>query len=507
MLTTAMIFGNKMVLQREKPIAVWGEASPKAEVRVTMDGAEAAAAADETGAWKAYLPAHDAARGLTLTVETDDEKLTYTDVSVGEVWIAGGQSNMEFYLGFEKHYDEVLAAFESTDVRFFDYPEVAYEGELNDRNYVHEGFWRNSTKEDLGYFSAVGFYFARDLQRALGVPVGIAGCNWSGTTASAWMDPAFLKGSPGEIWLRDYEKIEGEFKEDGFIRRYLQNPMNDTTNRLSLPFNLKLMKNSLTPEEQAAEIQGMEGGEMSGFAFMGRPGGLYGTMLRKTAPYTARGVIWYQGESDGDVHPEVYKEVFSRMIANWRELWQDDLPFLFVQLAPFRKWMMVTGENYGIVRKCQEEVSKTVPGTWMTTTGDVGMEYDIHPKNKKPVGERLALLALGHIYGQDILCDPPELESARIEGDSLVLTFRNADGLHLKGETVNALRMVTEDGTELDASEAEIVHEKLVVDLRNTGCGDAGKLREIRFAQEPYYEVNLYNGAGIPAKPFVWKIG
>jgi len=508
MLSTAMIFGDKMVLQREKPIAVWGSADPGAEVKVSLDGAEAVAAADESGSWKVSLPAHAAARGLTLTAESGGEKLAYTDVSVGEVWIAGGQSNMEFYLGFEKNYEEVLASFESEDVRFFDYPDVAYEGELNDRNYIHEGFWRSSTREDLGYFSAVGFYFARDLQRALGVPVGIVGCNWSGTTASAWMDPAFLRGTPGEIWLRDYEKFEAEIDKDEFMRRYLQNPMNDTTDRLALPFNIKSLKIGLTQEEQAAAMQeiGTGDADVSGFVFAGRPGGLYSTMVRKIAPYTSRGVIWYQGESDGDAHPEVYDEVFSRMIANWRELWADALPFLFVQLAPFRKWMMSSGDNYGIVRKCQEEVSKTVAGTWMTTTGDAGMEYDIHPKNKKPVGERLALLALGHVYGQDILCDPPELESACIEEKSLILTFRNAEGLHLKGECVNALQLVTEEGNVLDASEGEIIHGKLVVDLRNTGCPDVRKIREIRFAQELYYEVNLYNGAGIPAKPFVRRI-
>ena len=192
-----MIFGDRMILQREKPIAVWGTAEPHSEVKISFDGNEVRARAEDSGEWKVFLPAHTAARNLTMTITSGEDKVVYSDISVGEVWIAGGQSNMEFYLGFEKHFEEVAASFESTDIRFFDYPETAYEEELNDRNYVHEGFWRNSTKEDLPYFSAAGFYFARRLREEIDVPVGIVGCNWGGTTASAWMDPERLKGTEG----------------------------------------------------------------------------------------------------------------------------------------------------------------------------------------------------------------------------------------------------------------------------------------------------------------------
>lgn len=505
MIKTAMIFGNRMILQREKPIAVWGTAEPHSEVKISFDGNEVRARAEDSGEWKVFLPAHTAARNLTMTITSGEDKVVYSDISVGEVWIAGGQSNMEFYLGFEKHFEEVAASFESTDIRFFDYPETAYEEELNDRNYVHEGFWRNSTKEDLPYFSAAGFYFARRLREEIDVPVGIVGCNWGGTTASAWMDPERLKGTEGEVWLSDYEEFSKGLDMDAFMESYRQNPLTDTTERLTDPFNIAGVKIGLTREEQVEALKQMQDAEdISGFVFIGRPGGLYSTMLKKVAPYTTRGVIWYQGESDGDVHPGAYADVFTRMIKNWRDLWQDDLPFLFVQLAPFREWLHVKGDNYGIVRECQETVSKTVPGTFMTTTGDVGMEWDIHPKNKKAVGERLALLALGHVYGKDILCDPPEMESVSSCEGKAVISFRNADGLHIDGDSVNAFQVETEDGQIINADEGRVDGDKLILSLPNLQIPNV-KINSIRFAQEPYYEVNLYNAAGIPAKPFKWK--
>lgn len=535
MLKTAMIFGDRMVLQREKPISVWGTSDPASCVEIDFDGSRVSTAAGPDGGWKAQLPPHAAAKDLTMVIRAGSEELVLRDVAVGEVWIAGGQSNMEYYLGFEKHYEEIAAAYESTDVRFFDYPEVAFEEEFSIRDYIHEGFWRNSTREDLAYFSAVAFYFARYLQNEIQVPVGIVGCNWGGTTASAWLGPKLLEGTPGDVWLEDYRKITGSADRSSILAQYLANPLSDSSNRLADPYNIRSVKIGFSREEQARAMEEfIETNDPSCFVHAGRPGGLYCTMLKKVAPYTARGVIWYQGESDGDAHPEVYTDVLTRMIGCWRDLWGDALPFLLVQLAPFDKWMQCVGDNYGIIRDCQEEVSRTVPGTWITTTGDVGMQWDIHPKNKLPVGERLALLALGHVYGRDILCDPPAAQSLRVEGDSVIITFRNADGLHISGDHLNALQLELENGDVVDAQNAAVSGNELIVSLAGivetnshggagTGSEDdragagseddraadaatAPGIAAVRFARENYYEVNLYNAAGIPALPFRMEI-
>lgn len=497
-----MIFSDKMVFQREKPIPVWGEAEPGASVHITFDGQRVSVSADEAGTWKAMLPAHEAGSGYELTVASGTESLCFTDVCVGEVWLAGGQSNMEYHLGFEANLEQVLACPPNPSIRFFDYPEVAYEGQLNDYQYQNEGFWRGCTAEDLPYYSAVAYYFAVQIQSTLDVPVGIIGCNWGGTPACAWMDPERLRGTDGEVWVTEYEKAIQDLDFESYRSDFLKNPMNDRTNQLGDPFGIKAMKIGLTREEQEQIMKMNENADMApamGPYYERRPGGLYETMLKKVVPYAIRGVIWYQGETDGDNHPEAYTTVFSRMIENWRSLWEEEIPFLFVQLAPFRRWLACVGEPYAIVRRCQEQVSKTVPNTWMASSGDAGMEWDIHPKNKKPIGERLALLARGHVYGEDILCDAPEAVKAEQINDTIRISFAHGKGLHLEGEKIHALRCIFDDGNEADVTDAVIQDEQLILQ----GCDGA---KEIRFAIGDYYEVNLYNEARIPVKPFVLAV-
>ena len=509
MLQTAMIFTDKMVLQRRKKIPVWGTGIPGTEVRVCLEKNggvfSRATACTKTitradGNWMAELPPQEAGTDFTLTIWTEKEKMLFQDVCVGEVWIAGGQSNMEYLLGFEKHFDEAAEKERNPLIRFFDYPEVSYEGELEDRDYKNYGFWRGCTKEDLGYFSAVGYYFARNLQKDLSVPVGIVGCNWGGTSASCWMDPKFLEGTKGECWLESYAKeLEKIGDLDAYKETFRCDPANDKTHLLEDPVSIKFVKEGLSREEQLQAMQPVDENRETppiGPYHERRPGGLYETMLKKIVPYAMRGVIWYQGESEVDSHGwDVYDVVLSKLIENWRILWKEEFPFLFVQLAPFGRWLDCSGELYPIIRKCQEKVSKTVPGTWMASIGDAGMEWDIHPKDKLPVGERLALLARGHVYGEDLLCDAPEFESAEWIGEDLALTFANDTGLYIEGAKLNAMQLLDAWNNPVEFSEAFVENNRLIL----KGCGGA---RRISFAETAYYEVNLYNKAHIPAKPF-----
>ena len=495
MLKTARMFSDHMVLQRNKPIPVWGEAAPGDPVTVELDGSRVQAQANENGHWLAYLPEREAGVGLCLQVRSGQEQQTFHDVCVGEVWLAGGQSNMEYLLGFEKHIDEVLAGEMNPMIRFFNYPQVTYEGQLEDYNYCNDGFWRCCTKADLPYFSAVGYYFALDVQKALDVPVGIIGCNWGGTPACAWMDNRYLEGTDGAVWLREFEEATRNLDVEAYKSAFRANPGNDRTHQLENPFNIKIVKEGLTPQEQAQFLAAMpQMPDPNGPWYERRPGGLYETMLKKVHPYAIKGVIWYQGESD-DKHPEEYKTVFSRMIRCWRDLWQEELPFLFVQLAPFGQWLACGSENYPTVRESQQWVSKEVPNTWMASIGDAGMQWDIHPKDKLPVGHRLALLARGHVYGQPILCDAPELEWAKKEGDRIFLHFTHAAGLHKTCDALQAMVGIDASGESREITTARIENDTLIL----PDCED---ICALAFARTGYYEVNLYNAAGIPAKPF-----
>ncbi len=499
MLKPAMIFSNKMVLQREKDIPVWGTASPGAVVTVELDGSRVETAADPNGNWRAVLPPHEAGTGCQLRVTSGGEERFFQDVCVGEVWLAGGQSNMEYLLGFEKHIDEVLAGQMNPMIRFFDYPEVSYEGQLDDYNYCNNGFWRGCTKEDLPWFSAVGYYFAQNIQKSLNIPVGIIGCNWGGTPACAWMDTKYLTGNDGEVWVREFEDAVRDLDVAGYQKAFRANPGNDRTDQLHDPFGIQVVKIGLSREQQLKLMESMPAApDPNGPWYERRPGGLYETMLKKVHPYAVRGAIWYQGESD-DTHPEEYATVFSQMIRCWRDLWQEDLPFLFVQLAPFRNWLACSGLAYPRVRASQERVSKTVPNTWMASIGDAGMEWDIHPKDKLPVGERLALLARGHVYGQDILCDAPEFLSAEKANGRVAICFSHGEGLHIAGDALHAMVGVNGAGKCREISAGEIQDGKLILH----GCDD---IVTLQYAWTDYCEVNLYNAAGIPAKPFEVKL-
>ena len=242
-----------------------------------------------------------------------------------------------------------------------------------------------------------------------------------------------------------------------------------------------------------------------------RPCGLYESMLKQVAPYGIRGVIWYQGETDGDCHPEVYKTLLPSMIRSWRALWKEEFPFLFVQIAPLERWMDCCGKNYVEIRKAQQHAAETIPDTGMAVITDVGMQFDIHPKKKQPVGHRLALLAENKVYGDgNVLCEAPSLKEIQVEEGKVVLTFDNAgDGLYLTEnvpygqvvgkETLGGLR-IFQNGQELKMEKMKATARKNHVIV--TGAEIRSSVpTQVRLAQTGWYLVNLYNSAGIPARP------
>lgn len=232
-----------------------------------------------------------------------------------------------------------------------------------------------------------------------------------------------------------------------------------------------------------------------------RPGGLYPTMLQTIVPYAARGVIWYQGESD-EVLPGQYALLFTQMVRCWRDTWGTELPFLTVQLAPFRQWLSSTGEHYPELRRQQEIASKTIPRLWMASIMDAGEEDDIHPKRKLPVGERLALLARGKVYDEyTLLCEPPEAAEAEWAADRVrVLFSHTGDGLRCAGSVPAGLRLVL-DGEETDYR-AEIKGDSLI--LYSDKIGPAQRA-QILYAWRDYVQADLYNSAGLCAKPFCFE--
>lgn len=498
-LSMSKVFSDNMVLQRGKKISVWGEAESGSEVTVIFNDAEVTVTA-EANRWMAELPPMEACSGCEMHVKDDKgQTIVFKNVAVGEVWIAGGQSNMEMNMYADADFEEAKRDVDYPQIRFFDCPRTSYDGQLDDEDYSEYGFWRSLTADDIEYFSAVGHYFAKKLHSELDVPIGIIGCNWGGSPAAAWTHESYLTGEL-ECYLQDNEEVLKNLDWDSYLndfkaeRARMNSPQAKEAmrNMMKTPM-LKPMKFDFKLDEK--KMREYMNGPYSPF----RACGLYHTMLEKIMPYTAAGVIWYQGEADTH-RAHLYDKLFGEMIRCWRDGWKDELPFLFVQLAPFKALEASNCQSFVPVREMQEKVSKTVPNTYMACIMDVGMEYDIHPKKKKPVGERLALLALGKVYGKDILCESPEATHIQKGKGTLTVTFdHSGEGLYIDGDRINSLELLldgkpVEDFTVTVDGSQMYINSPLITEEANV---------ELRFAWEDFCVDNLYNSADLPAKPFV----
>lgn len=519
MLKLARLFSHGMVLQREKPVKVWGKADAGAELVVSIQGVSAKGIAGKNGAWQITLPPLCASCAETLTVQSNHERISVEDVAVGEVWIAGGQSNMEFPLRYEKHREDALKI-NNSNLRFFDVPEKFYEEQDQDFDYSNVGIWRKADAESLPYFSAVGFYFQKELAAALSVPVGIIGCNWGGTQSCAWMREETVR-RVGAPWMQAWEQKTAGMDMDAFWEAQRTNPKNNCGNPNTDPFSAFIMPATPTMEEIACffqammEAAGVPADEGSSTAKTlsayqptiepkNKPGILFRNMVEKTAPYTVRGIIWYQGESDDEEKglQSLYGDMIEGLIGDWRDVWQDqELPFFQVQLPGWSRWMMLSNHDYAAIRRGQEVVTKRLRNVYMASISDIGEELDIHPKDKKTVGHRLAGLARHYVYGEDILCEAPRPQYAKREGNTVVVTFQYAgNGLKLVGKGILALEVV-QDGNRVPYT-AEIEHDKLILSLKT----DAQAAVALKFAQGKWYQVNLYNSEDIPTIPFTITI-
>lgn len=523
MLQVAEIFQNGMVLQRQKPIHIWGKADAGETITVMIEVQdqaknagrtfEADASADQEGNWQAELPSMEAQENVLLTIQGKDsgEKVVLSDVAIGEVWLAGGQSNMEFWMRYEKHKQQALSECSNPRVRFFDVPKVCYDGQREDFDYSRVGVWRKADRENLDYFSAVGYYFEKELEKDLDVPVGIIGCNWGGTTASVWMNEKTVE-CVGDPWIQEFKNKTKDINMETYWEEQRQNPMNDKGNLFD-HFSELILPRTLSQEEimnffaaaaREAEAAGKNLAEMMQAQVQPQsvPGCLYEHMLKTVAPFGIRGFLWYQGESDDDVPGlnVLYKDMLTGLIGDWRKLWGEELPFLFVQLPGYETWLMNTAQNhYPVIRRCQQEVADTVKGAYLCSISDVGEQFDIHPKDKKTVGERLSLLARHYVYGEDVPCDAPRAESVRRNGREIEITFAHAgEGLVIEGEKLNAM-LVETDGKEC-AFTAKTDGNRLILTMEQ----EEEKDWKVSFAETSWYRVNLYNAAHIPAVPFVF---
>jgi sialate O-acetylesterase len=510
------IFQNHLILQRQKPIRVWGTGPAGSVVMVALNGAEASCLIGEDGAWELRLPPAEASSGGELALFCDGEPThSFTDVAVGEIWIAGGQSNMEFALCYDRGRREVFRRPPDPLLRYFEVPKRSWEGQregdpFTGGDFARQGRWLCFSCENAPLFSAAAYYFAARLREKLmpHVPVGIISCNWSGSPAFAWIREDDLLAD------RDLARFKTEYdgriksKDSGaYERAYAASQAGGRSPLMRLAYDWYMR--GRIPIWLGDALKKVDPGffdlQLEGTRDPWRPCGLYATMVSTIAAYTCRGVIWYQGEGD-DVRPDYYARLFALVIRCWRRVWGEELPFIFAQLAAFERDHFQNGDSFPELRRQQELAADTVPNVMMVCTIDLGERYNIHPGGKGTVGERLAAVALAQVYGFDVPWHFPRArELTRAEDGSLRIRFDGADGgIIIRGgfrQSRNLCLKLFSRNAEVRRFTLHTEGDTLVI----SGL-DGPPVEEIHYAVEPYTTVNLFNSEGFPALPFCLRV-
>lgn len=494
----AAVFTDHMVLQRNKNINIWGCAYTATDVTVELCGKSVTARA-ESGKWKAVLPPMEAGGPYELKV-TDNRggEMVLRDVMIGEVWLAGGQSNMELELQNALNGAEVLKNIKDVNVRFYYTQKIAH---IDDYFHFAErnGSWTVAAPDTAANYSAVGYYFARKLAAELGVTVGVIGCNWGGTSASAWVGrKALEQDSDTRSYIDEYDKTMEEKTMDGYLKELAE--YEEWHNEWQPKINEYYATAENPTWDGAQEYAGpCRWPEPLGPRSPFRPCGLYETMVMRICPYTLAGFIYYQGESD-DHKPDTYYKLFKALIEQWRGDWEDDrLPFLFVQLPMFMNEGDEDFKHWCKIREAQMRVHQTTANTGIAVILDKGEFNNIHPVDKEPVGDRLALQALYHVYGK-ISADEAYgaiYKSHEYTDGGIMLTFDHAgDGFELKGEKAVGFEVAGRD-KKYHAADAWFKEDKIFV-----RSAEVAEPVYLRYNWTNYGEVTVYSKNGIPLAPF-----
>ncbi len=473
----AAVFSDHMVIQREKPVPVWGWTQVGEAVTVEFAGQTKSAKADDSGKWLVNLdpiPASAEGRELTVRSGTNHDGVKITDVLVGDVWLGSGQSNMAFQMKSVANSTREIAAADHPVIRFFRVDEQFSQQPSQDVT----GQWKPVSSATVADCSAVAFYFARALHQKHGVPIGLLISSVGGTRIETWMQTKTLeKLGLAEQLIAQWKSVSAaEFDQIATTYRAYQHQRyhgHPQAVAAAKKAGTPIPPEPVQPKPRCHDC----------------PGALHNGMIVPLQPFAIRGVIWYQGEGNAG-NPGGYEKMQPALIADWREVWGAELPFLFVQLAPHNSVPPA-------FREAQQSIWQNTPHTAMTVTTDVGDATNIHPIRKQPVGERLALAARALSYGEQVEYSGPVFREANFENGRAVISFDHlGDGLMAKGDVLKGFTMAAADGNFINA-QATIQGANVIVTSQQIQKPNA-----VRYAWAKVPDANLYNLNGLPAVPF-----
>jgi len=469
------LFSDQMVLQRDIKLPVWGTASPDEQVTVKLGEHQASATADSAGRWRVQLDPLPAGGPFEMTIKGTNT-IVLKDVLVGEVWVCSGQSNMAFALKHAVHGEQEVAAADHPRIRLFVVPRTT----ADEPQTGVGGAWKACAPDTAGSFSAVGYFFGRQLQETLNVPIGLIDSSWGGTPAEAWTARSALDADPDLKATLEAQNAA------------TPNPAPRMRARSTRPAGGGRAGRAAANRPRAAG-----GRNVNARNNPRRPSVLYNAMIHPLIPYAIRGAIWYQGEANAR-RACAYRKLLPTMIRNWRSQWgEGDFPFLIVQLANFQaRQAKPYASDWAELREAQL-MTLSEPNTGLAVTIDIGNPKDIHPRNKQEVGRRLSLAARAIAYGQKIPYSGPIYQSCKIDGDKVRLRFKHAGGLAARGGgTLTGFAVAGEDRQFVEAT-ATIQGSEVFV-----SSDQVKKPVAVRYAWGDSPECNLINGAGLPASPF-----
>ncbi len=474
------LFSDHMVLQRDTPVHIWGWSEPAEEVTVAFHEQHATARSNGIGQWSLYLAPESAGGPYQLTVRATNT-VTVSDILVGDVWLASGQSNMEMPLkGFPtapvKDSAETIRSAIHPQIRLLRVATKASPYPLDDISAT----WTTCTPQTAADFSDVAYFFGRSIQSRENVPVGLIDSTWGGTFIQAWVSFGMLSSDPSLMpAFSSYSELM-----DGQADVSLAVALEKRADEAAKLANQPIPEHPWHPGPDSFT-----------------PAVLYNGMIAPLTPYPIKGVVWYQGESNS-LLPQagIYGQLFSALITDWRSKWREgNFPFLYVQISTFDSTpgvdLKTKDFDWGTLRDAQRRALSLV-NTAMVVSLDVGDPVNIHPPDKETVGSRLALAARAIVYGENLEYSGPLFRQAVPQGTEMCVSFDHANGLQFHGSSLLGFEVAGADRRFFPA-EARISGDRVFA--------SSAKVRDpiyIRYAWANAPEANLYNRAGLPASTF-----
>lgn len=485
----APLFSDHMVLQRDTPLPVWGTAAPGESITVTFGTARQSTIADAQGRWRLTLPTQSASSSPATLLVTGSTRLAVKDVLVGEVWVCAGQSNMEFPLSREASATQALAAASHPNLRLMDWRAgtryvfgaaftPAQIKRLTPATYF-QGHWETCTPASARDFSAIGYFFGKEINERSGVPVGLISLA--------------VGGSPTEAWIR-----REALTADPDLKSLAQGNWLDNT--VLGPWCRERGHQNLDKPLATGSVPGNDLGPAHPY----EPSFLWDAGIARLIPFAIRGVLWYQGESNSqeDWRVRQHERLFPVLVHDWREQWKSgDFPFLVCQLSGIGTEKGYQSQFWPEFRDSQRRLASLVPNTGLIVTSDLGHPTDVHPRNKRDVGHRLALWVRANIFGEKLLFSGPLPRSAKPCGTSLVVSFQFAGtGLTTSdGKPPRGFEIAGKDEVFLPATAVINNTEVILSTPRIT------QPIVVRYAWKPFPDANLINNEDLSASTFTLR--